>query len=277
MGKFKIRAERSRYRNGSLRSETFYAANLRHGAHRTWHPNGRLAAEKFYEQGLLHGRCRQWNERGKLLGSYQMKHGTGIVREWFPNGQLQLESSLVAGKFTGRTRAWLRDGTLVSEQFAIENRDVTPAAYAVAAKKQMDWPRYPASSAKKKFPSADEIDRCEFELNVEWLLAQKNKREVQAWLKAGALQRSLGHFNFKQATQFTQKLYAAGGLQIFAVNIYAGQRRKQFSDALLVKLPPEKSARHAIRQLLVKLPPKLRAGVLPVKDNGESFLFCSFV
>lgn len=277
MGKPRLKIERSYYRNGLLRQETSLLGKLPHGSRRTWHPDGRLASEEFYEHGRLHGLCRQWNQRGKLLGSYLMKQGTGIQREWFPDGQLQLETSLVAGKFTGRTRVWLRDGTLVSEQFAIENRNVAPAAYAVAAKKQTDYPRYSISKVKKKFPSADEIDRREFELNVEWLLAQKNKCEVQAWLKAGAQTRSLGLFKFTQALQLAQKLYDADALQVFVVSIYPSKSGKQFSDALLVKLPPEKSARQAIRRLFVKSPTKLRAGVLPAQDHGEKFLFASFV
>ena len=276
MGTSRKKNERSFHRNGSLREETSYAGNRRHGPRRAWHPNGLPAVEEFYEHGQLHGLCRQWNPQGRLLGSYRMEHGTGIMREWFPDGRLQSEMSLVAGKFTGRIRVWLRDGTLVNEQFVIENRNVTPAAYAAAAKKQADWPRYRAGSAKKKFPTAEEIDRREFELNIEWLLAQKNKREARAWLKAGTQKCSLGLFQFTQAQSLVEKIYAAGALQVFAVNIYSGKDGKQFSDALLVKLPPEKSARQAIRRLSTKLPAKLRAGVLPVDDCGEEFLFASF-
>jgi hypothetical protein len=277
MGKPRSKIERSFHRNGTLREEVSFLGRQLHGAYRTWHPNGRLASEEFYEEGRLHGLCRQWNARGKLLGSFRLKHGTGIQREWFENGQLQLETSTVAGQFTGRTRVWLRDGVLVSEQFAIENRNVTPAAYAAVAIKHEDYPRYPASKTKKKFPDESEIERREFQLHIEWLLAQKNKREALAWLKAGAQARSLGLLKLTQARELVQKLYDAGALQIFAADIYDEKKRKQFSDVLLVKLPLEKSARQTIRRLLVKLPVKLRAGVLPIQDHGEEFLFASFV
>jgi hypothetical protein len=225
--------------------------------------------------GRLHGLCRQWNQRGKLLGSFRMKHGTGMQREWFENGQLQLETSTVAGKFTGRTRVWLQDGTLVSEQYAVENRNVTRAAYAVAATKHPDYPRYPSS--KSKFPDPDAIERREFQLQVKWLLRQRNQREAATWLGAGANKRSLGLFKFTQALQLVQKIYDAGALQVAVVKIYGGKSGKQFSDTLLVRLPPEKPARHAIRQVFIKQPKKLRAGVLPVRDHGEEFLFVSFV
>ena len=273
----RLKIERSFYRNGTVREQLSFLGCQLHGTQRTWHPNGQIASEKFYQCGRMHGSCRQWNRSGTLLGSYRMTHGTGIQCEWFQDGQLQLETATVDGKFTGRIRIWLRDGTLVAEQFAIENRNVTPTAYAAAATKHTDWPRYPVGKAKPKFPAPDEIERREFELQVKWLLAQKNRREALAWLEAGAKKRSLGLFKFSHARQLVQKIYAANALQIIVVNIYEGKTGKQFSDALLVKLPLEKSTRHAIRRLLTKLPTKLRAGVLPVRDHGEEFLFASFV
>jgi hypothetical protein len=277
MGNPRSKIERSFYRNGALREELSFLGQQLHGACRTWHPNGRLASEQFYHHGRLHGLCQQWNQRGELLGSYEVKDGTGIQREWLQNGRLQLETSTVAGKFTGRIRIWLPDGTLVAEQYGIENRNVTQAAYAAAAAKHPDYPRYPASKSKIKFPDRDEIERREFELQVAGLLAQTNKREALRWLKAGAQKRSLGLFKVTQARQLVEKIYDAGALQIFAVTIYSNKEGKQFSDALLVKLPPEPSARQKIRDLLVKLPAKLRAGVLPVEDHDEKFLFASFV
>jgi hypothetical protein len=273
----KLTVKRAFYRNGQLREEMSSLDHQPHGTYRTWHSNGRLASEGSYEHGLLHGLCQQWNRQGEPLGAFRMIHGTGIQRDWFENGRLQLETSTVAGKFTGRTRVWLSDGTLVSEQFTIDNRNVTPAAYAAAAKKTTSYPCYSVSKANKKLPGPDEIERREFALLIDSLLAQKSKRGAFVWLKAGAKKRSLGLFKFKQATQLVQKLFDAGALQIFAVNIYSDKSGKQFSDALLVKLPTEPSARLAIRHLLVKLPAKLRAGILPFKDNGGSFLFCSFV
>ena len=277
MRKARPTVQRAFYRNGSLREEISMAGRERHGPHRTWHPNGRPASEAFYEHGQLNGLCQQWNARGEPLGAFQMEHSTGIHREWFANGQLQFEASMIARKFTGRIRVWLRDGTLVSEQFAIENRNVTPAAYAQAAAKNKDWPRYPVAKVARKFPSAAEIEQREFALHIQSLLAQKTKRTALLWLKAGAKRRSLGRFNFRQATQLVQKLFDAGARQIFAVEIYSDKTGKQYSDALLVKLPVEKSAQQNVRRLLTKLPAKLRAGVLPAADCGEEFLFASFV
>ena len=269
------KVERSFFRNGSLREHISFAGKQLHGARRLWHPNGRLAFEEFYEHGLAHGRSRQWNQRGKLLGSYRMNHGTGIQREWFPDGQLQFEASRVNGFFTGRLRTWLRDGSLASECFVVENRNVSRERYNTATRKNPEYPRFPAG--KVRLRDEDELDRRELELHIEWLLSQRNKCEIQKWLAAGARHRSLGFFKFAQAKQLTRKLSDAGALQIFAVNICSNKGGKQFSDALLVKLPVKKSARQTIRRLLVKQPAKLRGGILPAKDKGEPFLFCSLV
>ena len=108
MGTPRSKVERVFYRNGVLREEDLISGKRRHGPHRTWHPNGRLASE-----AILRARPASWplppvEPRGKLLGSYEVKDGTGIQCEWFENGRLQLEASTVAGKFTGRIRVWLR-------------------------------------------------------------------------------------------------------------------------------------------------------------------------
>jgi hypothetical protein len=277
MGKAKLHIERSFHRNGMLREETSFLGRQTHGPRRTWHPNGRIASEEFYEHDLLHGLCRQWNRRGGLLGSFAMRHGTGIQREWFENGQPQFEASMVNGKFTGRIRTWLQDGTQVSEQFAIENRNVTPDAYAKIAAQHPEYPRYALRRSKTKFPSAEEIERREFQLQVKSLLTRQSHQEAVAWLDGGTTKRSLGLFKPTQALRLIKSLYDSGARKVLAVKIYSGESGKQFSDAILVKLPPEKSSRLNIRRTLGKLPAKLRAGVLPAQDQGEDYLFASFV
>jgi hypothetical protein len=265
------------HRNGVVAVEESFSGQKLHGLRRTWHQNGRLASEVSYEHGRLHGLCRQWNQRGKLLGSFRMNHGTGIQRDWHENGQLQFETSTVDAKFTGRTRSWLQDGTLVSEQYSIENRNISPDEYAAAAAKHPDYPRYRDTKRKLKLPKAEEVEQREFQLQINALLSQRNKREAKAWLEGGAKLRSLGLFNFAAAKQLVQKLYNAGAAQVLAVHIYNGKADKQFSDALLVRLPAEQKSRKLIRQTFAKLPKKQRAGVLPPQDCGEEFIFASLV
>jgi hypothetical protein len=276
MGMRRPRVERSLYRNGQLREEIHFIGSVLHGFHQNWHHNGKLASSQPYKNGLLHGLCRQWNRHGKLLGSFRMKGGTGIQREWFENGQLQMETSSVAGKFTGRTRVWLQDGTLVSEQYTIENRNVSPSLYAKIAAKNQAYPRYREKAGKVMPLDQDEIEKREFRLQVESLLSQPDQQEAAAWLKAGGRVRAFGLFKFADAQQLVQKLYDAGAEQVRAVNVYGEKSGKQFSAALLVQLPSEKSPRRAIRHLLTRFPQKFRAGVLPVLDRGEAFLYASF-
>lgn len=272
----KTRIERRFYRNGQLREETIYLGGQHHGPHRTWHRNGKMASEEFYQHGLLHGFCRQWNERGKLLGSFRMKHGTGIQREWFDDGQLRLETSTVDSMFTGRTRTWMRDGTLVFERYVIENHDVSRKEYRTAARKHPQYPNYSDDKAAVRLPDAAEVEKREFRLHVAWLLSRRNHREAREWLKAGARQRSLGLLNFTQARHLVECLYNAGAKQVVTVGIYEGKFAKQFSDGLVVKMPVEQRARHLIHQLLTKLPKKRRAGVVPEPDSDEEYLFATF-
>jgi len=271
----RLRVERFFFRNGQLREELSIRSKAFHGPHRTWHRNGQLASEEHFQAGVLHGVVRQWSERGKLLGSFRMKHGTGMVRHWFDDGRLQMEYTLVNGKFTGRSRAWLRDGTLSLEHFGIENCTVTETEYRAAAK-QPEYPRLPARRRTKPLPTREEIDRRELKLHVERLLRRKDQCEARQWLQSGASKRSLGLLNFKQASQLVECLYSAEARTVLIVEIYEGKAGKQFSDALLVQMPEKKRLRLLIRQCLTKLPKKLRAGVLPDPDEGQEYLFAMF-
>jgi hypothetical protein len=271
----RLKIERFFYRNGQLREEFSSLKGQFHGPYRTWHRNGRLASEEFYEHGQAHGRFRQWNEQGRLLGSFQMRHGTGLRRDWFPNGQLQFETSKVDGFFTGRLRTWLRDGTLASERYVIKNREVSRSKYQAAARRHPEYPRYLAGKVTR-LRSAHELDKREFELHLEWLLSRRNRCEARQWLAAGAAQRSLGLLNFTQARQLVKQLYNATAEQVIVVNVYKDKSGKQFSDALLVKLPAAPNARRHIRQLFNKFPKKRRAAILPETDDRSEYLFATF-
>ncbi|HTR43309.1 MAG TPA: hypothetical protein VMH87_16985 [Pseudomonadales bacterium] len=271
----KPKVERSYYRNGQLREEISSFGRKLHGPYRTWHPNGKPAFEAFYEHGLLHGLCRQWNDRGKLLGSFRIAHGTGIRRDWFQSGQLQFETSLVNGFFTGRMRSWLRDGSLAFESYAIKNRNVSQIKYHAVARRHPEYLRYP--TGKVRLRTEEELDKREFELHVKSLLSRRNRCEAREWLKSDARQRSLGLLNFSQARQLVENLYDAKAQQVIVVNLYKGKAGKQFSDALLVKMPAAPEERRRIRQLLTKFPRKLRAAVLPETDDQSEYVFASFL
>ena len=262
------------YRNGQLREESPLLDGQFHGAYRTWHPNGKLATEELYEHGQLHGVCRQWNDAGKLLGSFTMTHGTGIRREWFPDGQLQSEASKVNDLFTGRMCSWLRDGTLAAQSYLIENRQVSRAKYIAATRRHPEYPRYPAG--RERLRGEKELYKRELKLHLKWLLSRSNKSEARKWLEAPAQQRSLGLLNFRQAQRLVENLYVAGAEQILIANIYHGKSGKEFSDALVIKMPLQPRARRLVRQLLIQFPKKLRAAVLPEMDDKLGYAFASF-
>ena len=63
-------------RNGSLHG-IVYRADV---------PGKLLSAEPF-SKGFPHGTARQWSNDGKLIGTYTMKHGTGIDLWWNPRSE----------------------------------------------------------------------------------------------------------------------------------------------------------------------------------------------
>src|SRR5690606_22933064 len=153
-----------------VREEVPVRNGRRHGIARTWHKNGRLASEESYQNGLLHGACHQWDEQGKLLGDYRMDHGTGIQRVWFENGVLQSEQSFINGKATGPCRRWLQDGSFASEEWLIENKEVTPTEYAKKAAANPDWPKYAANGSHRRKLPPERLEQEAFRLHCEWLL-----------------------------------------------------------------------------------------------------------
>ena len=270
----KSKVQRTFFRNGQLRSETWLLDGQFHGPTRAWHRNGQLATGEFYDHGLAHGLGQRWNEAGKLLGSFRMKHGTGIRRDWFENGKLSSESSRVNGFFTGRMRHWIMDGTLSSECYLIENRDVSRQKYLAAARKN---PAYlPAPADKLRVSRAANLDKRQFALHIQWLLSLENQCEAREWLKAGAAKRSLGLLNFKQAQQLVKKIYATGAHQIIVVNIYHGKSGKQFSDQLVIKMPGELRARRRIHKLLGDFPAKIRGAAVPEPEDDAEYAYASF-
>lgn len=67
---------------GSMGSETPLKNGLAHGIMYYFDdiPDGvlKVTFAEPYRNGLAHGIAKQWSEDGKLIGTYTMKHGTGI-------------------------------------------------------------------------------------------------------------------------------------------------------------------------------------------------------
>lgn len=261
------------HRNGVVAVEERLRGLKLHGRRRTWHRNGKLASEEYYRDGLLHGICRQWNENGKLLGSFQMKHGTGVQKSWHENGQLNLEFSTVNGKFCGRSRLWLQDGTLLSDKIYLQGRIVTPKEYHKAAQKNPNLPKLRGRVAKPSRSTPQHIHQ----VFVSALLKRQNCSEARAWLKANdGTARSLGHFKTAGAAlKFIEDVYLAGAVKVIVPDIYYGKRGGQFADALLVQLPRTVKVRKSVRKACGKLRSRNLGAVEPDKDIGETYLFLS--
>jgi hypothetical protein len=272
----KRRLDRYYYRNGQIRLESRIVNGQFHGLCRTWHNNGQLAEELRYRHGRLHGTSRQWDENGRFLGSFTMNYGTGTQHYWHDNGQLRMEITSVNGKFHGRMRDWLQDGTLIHEDYCINNRDATRAAYLKVASKHPDWPQYEGQPAGKVARDNATLELRKFELFIERLL-NKSHAEARQWLSAvkNPNLRSLARFRTSiAALRFVETLYAAGAVSVIAALIYAGRHGKQFADRLLIKLPKSSSKRKALRKICQDLCDKRGGAFLPdVKDTGESHLF----
>jgi antitoxin component YwqK of YwqJK toxin-antitoxin module len=87
-----------------------------HGKEREWFSNGVLKYEGNYLDGLKDGVFYQYNSEGKLLGTFEIKNGTGIELYWHDNGQLAQEIEYTKGVVTGRKRSWSSGGKLLEEE-----------------------------------------------------------------------------------------------------------------------------------------------------------------
>lgn len=63
---------------GAVESESPLKDGLLHGTRYFFESSNQLEFAEPYVNGLAHGTARQWSPEGKLLGTYTMKHGTGV-------------------------------------------------------------------------------------------------------------------------------------------------------------------------------------------------------
>jgi len=102
------------HETGELESENPQRNSLLHGiVYRSDIPGKLLSAEPYFE-GFPHGTARQWSDDGKLIGTYTMRHGTGIDLWWCEcseNGLPYLSEALYfkEGKRHG-FEWWLNEG-----------------------------------------------------------------------------------------------------------------------------------------------------------------------
>ncbi|HEY1219217.1 MAG TPA: hypothetical protein VGF03_09790 [Bryobacteraceae bacterium] len=84
------------HETGELEDECPLADGLIHGTEYRSDSPGHLTSAEPYYKGLPHGTARQWSHDGKLIGTYIMKHGTGLDLWWqegLDNGQPYLSEA----------------------------------------------------------------------------------------------------------------------------------------------------------------------------------------
>ncbi|HVX91046.1 MAG TPA: hypothetical protein VHC20_05485 [Candidatus Paceibacterota bacterium] len=138
--------------NGLPDQEVPFVGDKINGLIREWHKSGALAREVPMKDGLRHGICKQWNDQGELLGTFEMRLGTGSSKQWYATGQLRFEASVIVEKFNGRLRQWSERGQLIEEAFFLDNKKVSKPEYDRAQQSNPDLPAYPNASDKHPIP-----------------------------------------------------------------------------------------------------------------------------
>jgi len=274
------KVKRTYYPDGSIESEVTLVDGLPEGVSRFWHPNGILASELPVRHGIPEGVGKQWNEKGELLGTFEIKDGTGIERHWHPNGTLMGETPWLHGKVTGRERAYFEDGELAGDMYWLDNEKVSRKRYMEACKHNPELPRYDEPEPltqrperKKKAPAppaGPTLPSDEFELQ---LLAGPAVREALAWLQeTREPSRSLGEATGQdESIRFVNELYALGAVTVHAVEIDGAPTEDQNTGKLVIELPQEQGKRDKLLDYCGEL--AIELGFDPEPDVGQRYLF----
>ncbi len=249
------RVEQSFYPNGKLESEVTFVGALPNGTRR-WHPNGVLAEELAVNNGSMDGVSKQWNDKGELLGSFEMRNGTGVWCRWNSDGTLDSEASYVHGYLTGRIRVWTSDGGLFSESFWLRGRKVSRKKYLEACKADPSLPNYENEpkvvswetkmkrlATKKQRPTTEPpaVVASPNRL-LEKFLTDPTRREARGWLMeaAGSEARNLGEIpSWKESLALVEEAYAESVAELFVVKVTDYGEGLQNTGTLLARLPVE--------------------------------------
>ena len=106
-----------RYRDGTLKSATFFSEGRLHGISEGYYTNGQIQVREHFTNGVSHGPRTKWYDNGVTQSVTTIVAGEhhGQFRRWHENGQLAQEINLVAGEPDGLSRAWHTNGQLKAE------------------------------------------------------------------------------------------------------------------------------------------------------------------
>lgn len=182
----KVAGVRWFFESGEPSMEYGMKNGLQHGMMYCWYEPGVLTAAEPYVNGQPHGTARQWDENGNMLGTYTMRHGTGVDLWWEDGtGKVYLsearhlkdgdphgfewwlkhdgksvwhERHWVQGRWHGIERAWNDKGRLRRgyPRYWVGNERVSRAKYLRACIRDATLPRYrkAENSPKRVFPGA---------------------------------------------------------------------------------------------------------------------------
>jgi len=270
---------RAYYPDGSIRGEVTLVDGIPEGVSRDWHPNGILASELTMRHGIPEGVGKQWNEEGELLGTFEIKDGTGTQRIWYPDGTLMGETPWLHGKRTGRLRAYFEDGEHAADTYWLGNERVSKKRYMDACEHNPELPRYepepPARKPERKkkapaTPAGPTTPSDEFELQ---LLAGPAVREALAWLEeTREPSRSLGEATGQdESIRFVKELYDFGAVTVHAVEIDGAPSEDQNTGKLVIEPPQDQGQRDKLLDLCGEL--AIEQGFDPEPDVGQRYLF----
>jgi len=249
-----------------------------HGVTRRWHPNGVLASEWHMRGGHPEGVGKQWNERGELLGTFEIKEGTGIQREWYADGNLGIETQWLHGKKTGRERAYSVDGEPAVDMYWLDNERVSKKQYVEACERNPELPRYDPERQARKARRTNEVpkqpaDRISSSDELELqLLAGPAVREALAWLQETRQpSRSLGEATSQdESIRLVKRLYALGAVTVHAAEIDGATSEDQNTGRVVIELPQEQGARGQVMEYCGEL--AREQGFDPEPDAGQRYL-----
>ncbi len=256
------------YENGVLAWEGTFKNGIPNGWNRQWHENGVLAKEIYLNQQIPDGVSRQWDSKGKLIGSFEIKNGTGVQKEWHEDGTIKIEIPWINGIVTGRIRVYWGDGTVCGDEYNIKNRKVSKKKYLEACKKDPTLPRYDdiekdkKSQAVKKPPIPNNDELCKEIIN------SQQAKEAREWMKSAKC--ILGEAtNEEDSKELVESLYKAGAEKVWVFEINIDESGEQYSGRLIVEMPADSKKRKKIFVICDEIAENL--GFDPEEDCGQNY------
>lgn len=271
--------ERTFYPDGKREGEITYVNGQVNGITKHWHPNGVLASEIPVKNNIVEGVAKFWDENGNLLGTYEIRNGTGVQKMWFPNGTLMGKTPLLNGMISGRQIAYFEDGTLAGETYFIRNQQVSKRKYRDACQKDPSLPRYedearlkPTTRTRPKPDKSPTKEGAEDSFLPEQLLAEAGGREVLEWLQEGAAARTLGELPTREGSiALAKEIYALGATNVTTVSIHRYPNGEENSGKLILSLPNQKTVRKKLFAWAAEWAQE--QGYDPELDTGQKHLF----